>query len=631
MSGICGLYRFNSIFINMSDVSKMNQSMAPIGPDGLTVWQSRNVGFGYAANNLTSESITEVLPYYDPSSKIAITADCKLDNRAYLCNYFKVKNETHLSDSSLILRAYLQWGKDCPKYLLGEFAVVIWDEKRQELICFIDHTGRRTFYYYHDTNIFAFATDINALHTIDSIARVPNFECIAAHRNQAYKLNRPNMTYYANILRANARTLFSVTEKRIQNHIYWEPDIEKRIFYKSEDDYKESFQELLATVMNAKLRSHYPVLTLHSGGLDSSSITAMAAHLLMQEGKSITALSATLPPNYQGDVIDESYHIHLLKKSNLIIQHVSDIWRGPFDGLDDLKYRMTEPDKSSRYYLYQAFATAATAHGARVILDGCFGEIGPSFHGSGYFAELLLDMQWRTLLHETRQHIKNHEKSWSKFAIKEIMLPCFPKYVQKKLLYHSKFTFQEQTSFIKSSFMKPYINQELLRKTQLNLYTKHPNHRYHQHQSMTNIIAHNFFIQSDNGSPVYLSHPYLDKRILEFCLAIPGNFKVKNGYTRYAIRSGMHGLMPDKLRFRTTKGAFSPDYYERYNQQKEKACNFLSSVKKTSLITDIIDIDRLSEKLNCKIKNNQSNTTDNFITMHSIPATISLIAFLSTF
>ena len=217
LSGICGIYKLNNQLVKQEEISKMNHAMHMLGPDGSGVWHSGIVGLGHQALHITDEDMTDVLPKYESSIKIALTADCRLDNRAFLCKSLNFDDEPSLSDSFLILCAYRKWSKDCPKYLLGEFAVAIWDENLQELICFVDHTGSRTFYYYHDENIFAFATEIHALHTLQMIPRKPNLERIAAHGNTSYLLSRPEITCYENVLKISARTILVIKNKRLKN------------------------------------------------------------------------------------------------------------------------------------------------------------------------------------------------------------------------------------------------------------------------------------------------------------------------------------------------------------------------------------------------------------------------------
>ena len=631
MSGICGIIRFGQQVVTQEEIFAMNLAMSCSGWDGAFAWHHDSVGLGFQAYHLTEDAIHSILPYYDSSTSIAITTDCRLDNRAMLCQQFNLKDEPGLSDSLLILYAYQKWGKACPTYLLGEFAVALWDERWQELICFVDHTGSRTFYYYHDAQLFAFATDILALHTLKNIHRKPNLQRIAAHGNVSYQLARPEMTCYEGVFKATARTLFVIKNKQLTRQIYWQPDINQRVHFTSEEEYIEAFQDVFSTIVRSKLRSHCPVLTLHSGGLDSSSITAMAALLLSLEGKQLIALSAVLPPNYQGDTVDENYYIQLLQKPNLRIQTVTDPWRGPFDGLEDNHRCMMGMNRSSRHYLYQAFATAASAQGARIILDGCYGEKGPSFHGNGYYAELLVNLRWRTLLRESRLHIKRYDRSWLKFAVREGLMPLLPAVVQEKMSLRSDIALSQQASFVKSAFIDAHVGGASFQHERLHLNTQYPSHRHHQHQAMQYLHANNSVIPDDNGRPVQFSYPYNDKRMLEFCLAMPGNLKVRHGYKRYAIRSGMRGLMPDELRFRTTKEPFSPDFHDRYNRQLGKARDFVANVRQTPLMQEIIDIPRLVSELEHTMQTNRCSTKRDFTAMHTIPFAIYLMAFLATF
>ncbi len=277
-------------------------------------------------------------------------------------------------------------------------------------------------------------------------------------------------------------------------------------------------------------------------------------------------------------------------------------------------------------------ATRAAAQGARIILDGCFGEKGPSFHGNGYFSELLLARKFGTLFTESRLHVKRYNRSWLKFIAGELVKPCLPASLQATLNLRPDIHFSQQLSFIKSDFRSRHITNRFIDAGHLMLNTQYPNHRRHQYD---NIYFSNpnttHLVHADNRHPVHFSYPYNDKRMLEFCLAIPGNLKIRNGYKRYAIRSGMRGLMPDELRFRISKEPFSPDFHERYNRQLKKAREFVTHFGNTPLIQEIIDIKRLKTELDYPMETNRCSTIRDFMSMHTIPSTIYLIAFLLTF
>ncbi len=112
---------------------------------------------------------------------------------------------------------------------------------------------------------------------------------------------------------------------------------------------------------------------------------------------------------------------------------------------------------------------------------------------------------------------------------------------------------------------------------------------------------------------------------------MPGNLKVRDGYKRYAIRSGMRGLMPDELRFRTSKEPFSPDFHDRYNRQLIKAKTFVASVPRSPLIQEIIDTPRLEAAMSQAMETNRCASSVDFIAMHAVPTAVYLMAFLSSF
>ena len=138
----------------------------------------------------------------------------------------------------------------------------------------------------------------------------------------------------------------------------------------------------------------------------------------------------------------------------------------------------------------------------------------------------------------------------------------------------------------------------------------------------------NFFNGYENNVFYY---PFTDKRIIEFCLASPGSIKVHNGYKRYMIRLGMRGILPSKIRWRISKEPFSPDYHNRYNKQKAIALRILSSIKKSELISDIINIKKLKKQVNYDMKSNRYNNQRDFIAMHIVPMTVYLFYFLRQF
>ena len=385
MSAICGFINLNNMPVAPPFLRNFNNSLSEFGGDRQNIWISNHIGLGQQMSFLTPESFTELLPYYDNKDQVAITADIRLFNRKELCSILNLKNEVCLSDSQIILKLYLKLGKSFTEHLLGEYSIAIYNSKTRELLLFTDHFNHFPIYYYQDKNIFAFATTIAALNNLPMVSRSINFKKIALSAYFTAK-NYPGETFFTNINfipPASIMTILSNGIHTIQH--YWQPRLPEVRKFKTEDEFTEAFQDIFNQVLTGTTRTHLPVCTLLSGGLDSSSITAMACHVLAGQKRNITSFSAVLPYDYSGDVKDESYYINLLQADNLTKLNINDQGYGPFDNLTAF---INTPMYSSRIYLYRNFNQSARELSAKLILDGCFGEIGPSNWGDEYLGNL---------------------------------------------------------------------------------------------------------------------------------------------------------------------------------------------------------------------------------------------------
>jgi asparagine synthase (glutamine-hydrolysing) len=132
-------------------------AMQHYGRDGARTWQSGAVALGHQMTHVTLNRLKS-LPFEDKERQLVITSDARLDNRSELCTLLGIP-ATELPDypdSRLILAAYLKWGEDCPKYLLGDFAFAVLDIRRQQIYCARDVMGVRPLYIYSNSEYFCF-------------------------------------------------------------------------------------------------------------------------------------------------------------------------------------------------------------------------------------------------------------------------------------------------------------------------------------------------------------------------------------------------------------------------------------------------------------------------------------------
>ena len=400
MSAICGIFFTDGKPLDPSLLARQLHTLDRRGIDGRGSWHAGPVGLGHQMLHITPESLTETLPFHQAAPDLVITADARLDNREQLFTLLSIDKQVQrgIPDSQLLLKAYERWGKSCPEYLLGDFAFAIWDAARQELFCATDPMGLRPFFYHWRPGTFVFASEIRAIHSLPSIRRSPDLRSLASIAVPELLYADGESTFFEGIRCLPASSTLTVSVSGLSCRRYWEPDGSLRMTVSTEEDCVEAFQEVIHKSVGARLRSAFPVASMFSGGLDSSAITGVAADILAERGQRLTALSAVLPPGYNGQVCDERAYINSLKvKTNLDIEYVCAPGRGPFDNLSQLIDSAEMPICPSTHYLTTAMAEAAGRHKARVILNGIGGETGATYNGAGVNGRMVAGREDRTL------------------------------------------------------------------------------------------------------------------------------------------------------------------------------------------------------------------------------------------
>jgi asparagine synthase (glutamine-hydrolysing) len=317
---------------------------------------------------------------------------------------------------------------------------------------------------------------------------------------------------------------------------------------------------------------------------------------------------------------------------NVAIHYVTAPGRGPFDNLEQLVWSFDSPLITSRHYLYTSFAETASAIGARSILDGAGGELGPSFHGELCEAELFCHFRWAALLRELQGRKRIAGTSmWRSFrtsAVHPLVAPALRRLRgpgQRPPGFSLGQVLQEQ--FVRNQFesISPWLNET--RKPE----SGWPNHRRIQHRQQLSVQGKAPGIHALGQSQIDLLYPFLDKRVLEFSLAAPGHLKVRNGYHRYLIRAGLDKILPPLIQWRTTKVPFSPDYLRRYNAQRKQAQAILAEIGPNDPVRTIVNVERLKALANLPVAENERDTLAEFAARDAVPSGIYLIYFLRRF
>ena len=610
MSGIVGIHYLDERPVDRENLTKMVDILAHRGPDGADIWVDGCVGLGHRMLWTTPESLIEKLPLVNQRGDLVITADARIDNRDELIAALQINNRPadKIVDSELILAAYEKWGEDCPKHLLGDFAFAIWDERKQILFCARDHFGVKPFYYYSSNNTFVFGSEIKAIFCLPEVPRQINEVRIGDYLTSNF--DDKTITFYQDILRLPPAYSLTVSHKEIHLQSYWCLDPTRELRLGSDEEYAAKFREIFTEAVRCRMRSAYKVGSMLSGGLDSSSITCTARNILSENGgEALPTFSAVFDEVPESD--ERNYINPVLAQGGTIKNYLHGDKISPLNDVERGLWHRGEPLFASNLYLNWGIYGIAQNQNVRVILDGFDGDNTVS-HGVGYMAELALARKWFRLCQEMHGFAKNfHLSFWQllwQYMQTYVFKRAFRKYKPLRLV--SRFS-QAVTKRIwhppvKQSFWEAKLNPSFIQRINLEQHLEVlqkernrplPTQRHQHHQALTSgVLPYTLEIldQAAAAFAIELRYPFWDKRLVEFCLSLPANQKMNQGWTRVVMRRGMENILPKEVQWRGDKGNLAPSFDKGLLKfERERLEELLT--KEPKLIEEYVNISLLDK------------------------------------
>jgi asparagine synthase (glutamine-hydrolysing) len=575
MSAICGIFHPDGKPVSPEDVDKMIAPLAHSGPDGIGTWREGPVGLAHLMLHVTPESFLEKLPLSDPETGRVITADARIDNREELCEELRIADPERrtMPDSTLIQRAYEKWGEDCPNKLLGAFAFAIWDEKKRQLFCARDQMGFKPFYYHHSPRMFVFSSEIKGILHVPGVPMRLNELALANYLLQ--KFDDREITFQEEILRLPPAHSLVVRAGRLELRRYWKLQPLPVLKFSQDSEYAEALHEVIVLAVRSCLRSTYPAGVMLSGGLDSSTVACVAAGELHKEGKRLTAVSSVLPEHHAGGELDEREYINAVRDhaGNIDLIYVTAEGATPFDNLEDQCNRMAAPGYDPFWYMTEALFAAARDRGVRVMLDGNGGDTAVSFGGTTGVGQLIRG--YANLVSGRDGAALLGLRSLLQLFKSEFVAPLLPGPAHR--LYR-RITNRRPNNWISRHAIHPEFARRMgviepARIRTLPIYCSRVIEEVRSGQTQLGLED---WAARAACFGLEICSPLMDKRVIEFCLRVPAEQHERDGLRRSLVRRAMEGVLPSKVQWRTTKGAFTPDYHRRVLAAKPRLREFLS-------------------------------------------------------
>jgi asparagine synthase (glutamine-hydrolysing) len=520
------------------------------------------MGMGHRLLWTTPESLHETLPLIHAGGAYVITADVRLDNRHELISALHVTDppRENISDAQLILCAYEKWADRCVEKFLGDFAFAIWDRSRQTLFCARDHFGVKPFYYYHSSRAFVFASEIKALLCVAEVPRLLNEVRVAD-----YLLDMTEdeaSTFYRDIIRLPPAHTLTVGRKHFALQRYWQLDPEREIHCKSDEEYAEAFREVFTKAVQCRLRSAFPIGSMLSGGIDSSSIVGVARELLATDGNG--PLHTFSARHQDPSTCRESPFIDaVLEQGGLRSYEVhSDDLESAVADLDAVLQNQDEPFDATDMFIPRIMYRSAQQQGVRVLLDGVDGDLVVA-QCSHYVSHLLRAGKWKLASQEITALAERLNLPKSIVLRRYGLHPLFPQWIQElyrrgRLRRRGDATEENDERFINPEFSRRIglaERRNLLQGSRISL-ARTPRD-YHLRLLTWGHIPWALGGKYDRAAAVFSvepRHPFFDRRLVEFCLALPAEQKWNSNWTKVILRRALAETLPEQVRWRTAPG-----------------------------------------------------------------------------
>jgi len=273
MCGICGELRFDGQAPLRETLEVMTGRLARRGPDASGFYRSGPLALGHRRLAVIDLSERSNQPMVDETLGLVLVFNGTIYNYPELREQLRAKGHQFFSegDSEVILKAYAEWGEDCPQHLQGMFAFAIWDTARQSLFLARDRFGIKPLYYSFSSGCLRFASTSQALlaggdvnTSIDPVALHHHFSLHAV-----VPAPRTLLRGVRKLQPAHSMTIAADGHNRVQR--YWQLDLSRSYPAMSEWEWIEATHDALRkAVERRRAIADVPVGILLSGGLDSS-------------------------------------------------------------------------------------------------------------------------------------------------------------------------------------------------------------------------------------------------------------------------------------------------------------------------------------------------------------------------
>ncbi len=584
MCSIAGIVNVDGAAISVADLVRMNRAVAHRGPDdeGYVLINSRsnearmfageatcpelraecplltlenstpaNIGLAHRRFSILDLSAGGHQPFFSGDRSCCVVFNGEIYNFLELRSELEAKGvKFHTrSDTEVLVEAYKIWGTDCFARFNGFWALALYDFKERKLILSRDRLGKKPLFWTRAGKTVYFASEIKALLEVDAVsnARAVNEEAMFTWLAYGQK-NINNQTFFKDIFALPAGS-FSVVDDRFPEQVvrFWsvpasrltEADI-------SVEEASGQLLQLLQDAVKIRLRADVPVCVELSGGMDSSTLVALAAAATDQK---VTTFTVRYPEKKWDE---EPFARSIAQRFNTDYRVLESPTEHFWQHITAFSRLEEEPYHSPNLQTNQEIWALMRHQGMKVSLNGAAGDelfAGyPAFYAPAQ-AELLVTGRLFSFL----DNLAHHTESGTRFAAAFGPMNHLVKETAKRIGPLARMRLRRRVQHLRSDKLYPPPGDRRFLTRIL-------------YDAITNTRMPYWLASGDRGYmgvPMEVRAPFLDYRVVELAYKMPITYLIRHGWHKWILRKAMEGILPDDVLWRRNKMGF-PFPYERF-------------------------------------------------------------------
>lgn len=599
MTAIAGLWMLGSGLPAPRECRAMLDAQHGYGPDESDICQVGSLCLGRNLYRLVPEDRFDRQPLTSADGRFALVADLRLDNRDEIASTLGIEatESRDSADADLLLCALERWGADAVPRLLGDFAFAFFDSAERRLILARDPLGQRPLFWHRGDGFFAFSSMPAGLHALAGVERHADDSTLARYLGSLPPAGPAS--FHRGISRVEPGHVVAMTPDGMKSERWWmlqPPPLRLKRF----DDYADAFRHELDEAVRRRLRGVDGIVATHlSGGWDSSAVTATAARLT--PGTRILALTAAPRDAQQAPTNRFADERPLAAATAALYRNVDHVTvphpdRSPLADFDRNVAAFDRPTFNPCNHVWlSALRERAGEAGARILLTGEIGNWTISASPNTLLADYLRQGRWRAWSREAAAMLRGRRA-----RLRGVIASSFGPWVPDALWRLAQ-PFSSAPDPVRLTALNPAWRAALAEEQRaLGIGGARRPGDYFAYARQAFLSEMDFGQYRKGilgGWGIDKRDATADRRLVEFCLALPLEMLLSGGRRRPLARAALADRLPAEVLDARGKGYQAADWHVALTRDRPAVRTLVESIAADPEASSLLDVDWLRTTL----------------------------------